>query len=269
MRIDVHTHVFHPKIARKAIAHLNGHYGVRCAGDGTLASLLEHEERISVDRCVVLCAATTPEQVMPSNRFAMRLQAEDERVIAFGTLHPDFTDWERELECLKRAGIRGIKLHPDFQGFRLDDARLLPIFEAMQGDFILTVHVGDALPPEKNPSCPYKLAAILKDFPALTVIGAHLGGFRMWEHARWALSGGRHENLWLDTSSVAPVLQGQALTALVRSFPEERLLFGSDWPLWDPIEEVARLRLQPGLGEDFVERILRNGAALFRAFGLL
>lgn len=268
MKIDVHTHVFHPKIARKAIAHLNAHYGVRCAGDGTLAGLLECERRVPVDRCVILCAATTPEQVMPSNRFAMRLQAEDERVIAFGTLHPGFADWERELERLKRAGIRGIKLHPDFQGFRLDDARLLPIFEAMQGEFILTVHVGDALPPEENPSCPYKLASILRAFPSLTVIGAHLGGFRMWEHAQRVLGGGRYANLWLDTSSVAPILQGPDLTALVRAFPEERLLFGSDWPLWDPVEEVARLRFQPGLGDAFVERVLRNGEALFRAFGL-
>lgn len=205
MYIDIHTHAFHPKIAHKAVDHLNDFYSVNCAGDGTIAHLLERERKAEMEKCVVLCAATAPAQVIPANNYAITLQKEHEdRVIAFGTVHPGYEDWESELKRIKAAGIRGIKLHPDFQSFWLDDPRLLPIFEAAQKDFVFEIHIGDKTTPAQNPSCPYKLAAILRQFPGMRVIAAHFGGYRMWAHALDALSGNRFENLWFDTSSTTP-----------------------------------------------------------------
>ena len=57
MFIDIHTHAFHPKIAYKAVDHLNNFYNVACAGDGTIDHLLAREKHAGVDKCVVLCAA--------------------------------------------------------------------------------------------------------------------------------------------------------------------------------------------------------------------
>ena len=165
------------------------------------------------------------------------------------------------------AGLRGLKLHPDFQGFWLDDARLLPIFEAAQKDFIFEIHIGDKTSPEKNPSCPYKLAAILDAFPGLTVIAAHLGGYRMWDHALKALGGRRRENLWFDTSSVTPFVTHGELRALLDAFPRERLLFGTDWPLYDPEEELERLQRMAGLSDAQLEAVLSNAERLFAAQG--
>lgn len=171
----------------------------------------------------------------------MSLQKAHTEVIGFGTLHPGYANWEAELQRIKAAGLRGLKLHPDFQGFWLNDPRLLPIFEAAQKDFIFEIHIGDNISPEKNPSCPYKLAAILDAFPGLNIIAAHLGGYRMWEHAMKILGGRRRENLWFDTSSVTPFVTPEELRALLAAFPQERLLFGTDWPLYDPEEELERL----------------------------
>ena len=165
MFTDIHTHAFHPKIARHAVEHLNEAYQLDCVGEGTIADLLLREKRSGIGRCVVLCAATTPGQVVPANDYAVTLQREHPEVTAFGTLHPGYEAWESQLERLKAAGIRGLKLHPDFQHFWLDDPRLLPMFEAAQDDFIFLFHIGDNVPPEKNPSCPYKLAALLDRFP--------------------------------------------------------------------------------------------------------
>ena len=130
MFFDIHTHAFHPKIAHKAVDHLNTVYHLDCRGDGTIEHLLEREKAAGIDRCIVLCAATAPAQVIPANNYAMKLQREHEEVIGFGTLHPAYVDWEDELERMKAGGLRGIKLHPDFQGFALNDRRLLPIFES-------------------------------------------------------------------------------------------------------------------------------------------
>ena len=100
MFFDIHTHAFHPKIAHKAVDHLNTVYHLDCRGDGTIEHLLEREKAAGIDRCIVLCAATAPAQVIPANNYAMKLQREHEEVIGFGTLHPAYVDWEDELELL-------------------------------------------------------------------------------------------------------------------------------------------------------------------------
>ena len=263
MYIDIHTHAFHPKIAHKAVDHLNSFYSITCSGDGTIANLLEREQAAGLEKCVVLCAATAPAQVIPANNYAISLQREHpDQVIAFGTVHPAYDNWEQELARIKAAGIRGIKLHPDFQSFWLDDPRLLPIFEAAQKDFVFEIHIGDKTSPDKNPSCPYKLASILRQFPGIRVIAAHFGGYRMWSHALDVFSGNNFENLWFDTSSTTPFATPELAHKLLRTFPRERILFGTDWPLYDPVEELQRLQTLGGLKDSEMEVIMSNASDL-------
>ena len=263
MYIDIHTHAFHPKIAHKAVDHLNNFYSITCSGDGTIAKLLEREQEAGLEKCVVLCAATAPAQVIPANNYAISLQREHpEQVIAFGTVHPAYENWEKELARIKAAGIRGIKLHPDFQSFWLDDPRLLPIFEAAQKDFVFEIHIGDKTTPDKNPSCPYKLASIMRQFPDMRVIAAHFGGYRMWSHALEVFSGSTFENLWFDTSSTTPFATPELARRLLNTFPRERILFGTDWPLYDPVEELERLQTLGGLSDSEMEVIMSNASAL-------
>ena len=263
MYIDIHTHAFHPKIAHKAVDHLNSFYSITCSGDGTIANLLEREQQAGLEKCVVLCAATAPAQVIPANNYAISLQREHpDRVIAFGTVHPAYDNWENELARIKAAGIRGIKLHPDFQSFWLDDPRLLPIFEAAQKDFVFEIHVGDKTSPDKNPSCPYKLASILRQFPGIRVIAAHFGGYRMWAHALKTLMVRERPNLWFDTSSTTPFATPMLVKKLLAACPPERILFGTDWPLYDPLEERPRIQQMGGLSDSMMDRILSNATAL-------
>ena len=207
-----------------------------------------------------LCAATTPGQGVPANDYAVTLQREHPEVTAFGTLHPGYEAWESQLERLKAAGIRGLKLHPDFQHFWLDDPRLLPMFEAAQDDFIFLFHIGDNVPPEKNPSCPYKLAALLDRFPRLRCIAGHLGGYHQWEHSLKALVG---RDVWLDTSSCTPFIQPDLLKAILHKHPQDRILFGSDYPLYDPGDAMMHLQEKAELGDADLDRYCSNADALF------
>lgn len=259
MLIDIHTHAFHPKIAYKAVEHLNSYYAVSCAGDGTVTDLLARQKKAGIDRCVVLCAATDPAQVIPANNYAIMLQKEHPEIIAFGTLHPAFEQWEKQLRTLKAAGIKGIKLHPDFQGFWLNDPRLMPMLEAAQDDFVFEIHIGDYLPPDKNPSCPYKAAALLDAFPRLRLIAAHMGGYQHWDHALIALAG---RDVWLDTSSTSSFVSPEMLRTLLNAHPRERILFGSDYPLYDPSDEANRFQAMSGFSDAEMEEIMGNGARL-------
>ena len=258
MFLDVHTHAFHPKIASKVITKLEDHYGIEPVGNGLLDDLLLRSHRAGLDRVVVLCAATAEAQVIPANAFAVELGRHPE-VIPFGTLHPDCTDWQSQLDRLRAAGVKGLKLHPEFQGFWLDDPRLLPIIEEAQRDFVFLCHIGDRLPPEKNPSCPYKLANLLDLFPEARFIAAHFGGFMQWEYALDALAG---RKVWVDTSSSLEFMDDATLKGFIAKHPRERILFGSDYPLYDPADEYHRLQQRTGFCDAEMEELLSNAASL-------
>jgi predicted TIM-barrel fold metal-dependent hydrolase len=257
-RVDVHTHAFHPKIAKKALSQLEEHYHIAPVGNGLWEDLQKRLARCDIQRVFIHSAATAPEQVIPANNWACSLR-EIPGVVPFGTMHPAFADMECELARLHDKGIRGIKLHPDFQGFWLDDPALLPLFAAMEGQFTLMVHVGDRLPPQQNPSCPWKVAAIKRRFPKLQVIAAHFGGYRHWHYVVDALKG---LEVYMDTSSSLFAIPQEELEAIFNSFPRQRFLFGSDYPLWDPGAEIKQLQQRLRLSDQALENILCAGSQL-------
>jgi predicted TIM-barrel fold metal-dependent hydrolase len=260
MFTDTHCHVFHPKIAEKALTQLEAHYGLRPEGSGVLDDLLARADRAGIDRVVVHTAATDPAQVIPANNWALELMRSSPRVTAFGTLHPDYADPEKELDRLERAGVVGLKFHPDFQGFFLDDPKFYALMEMVGSRFMLMVHVGDTLPPEQNPSCPLKLARLRHEFPGPVMIAAHLGGYLHWDFAVEHLAG---LDVFMDTSSSLRFVPDDTLRALIKAHPADRLLFGSDYPLFDPGDEIRLIerRLVPlGLRLD---DLLAAGTALF------
>lgn len=259
MSIDFHTHVFHPKIADKVLAQLENHYGIEPVGTGLVEDLLHCLEKAGIDRGVVHTAATSADQVIPANNWSLFINENYPNLTAFGTLHPEYEKWEQELNRLESKGIKGLKFHPDFQGYDLNDPRLSPIFESIGSRFVLLFHIGDRLPPEKNPSSPGKLAHIRKDFPELTIVAAHLGGYLHWGDSIKHLAG---TDVFLDTSSSLPFIKDNDLKSILRIHPLERLLFGSDYPLFDPIAEIRLLEKKAGFKEREIVQILDNGLKL-------
>lgn len=260
MLYDVHAHAFHPKIAHKVLEQLEEHYGIRPLGTGTADDLAARAEAAGLDRFTVLTAATTPDQVIPANNWALEIKAAYPRAVAFGSVHPGFAGWEAQLDRLERAGIQGLKIHPEFQGFRLDDPGLDPILESARGRFTVLVHVGDTLPPAENPSCPYKLMRLHERFPGLDIIAAHMGGYLHW---KWALDGLIGSDVYIDTSSTLPFIDDATLAEIMRRHPRERILFGSDYPLFDPAEEAERIKTRLGFSQAEVEELMAAPGQLF------
>ncbi|GHV21778.1 amidohydrolase [Planctomycetales bacterium] len=256
LKYDAHAHVFHPKIAAKATQQLYDYYRIPPAGDGTLAGLLTGLRAAGLDRAVAHCAATTPAQVVLANDWAIHLQSVPE-IEAFGTFHPDFAAWEKEFDRLAAAGVRGLKLHPDFQKIWLDDPQLSPMFEAAAGRFVMMFHIGDERRPDENFSSPQKLAAIKRRFPQLTMIAAHLGGYLHWRHVVEAFAG---LEIFVDTSSALPFIDDDLLTEIRLNIPLDRWLFGSDFPLAMPATEIGLVKKRLQLNaREFDELLTRAG----------
>ena len=82
----------------------------------------------------------------------------------------------------------------------------------------------------------------------------------MWDLAIDALCG--MDNVWFDTSSSSPFVPPALMRRLMDAHPLERLLFGSDWPLYDPLVEQQRLQRVAGLSDNALERILTNATQI-------
>jgi predicted TIM-barrel fold metal-dependent hydrolase len=257
MRTDIHTHIFHPRVAAKAVERLKK-LGFEPEGSGLAGDLLLRAERAGLDRVVAHNVATAPAQMIPVNTFAIALQAEHPKITAFGSVHPAAPGWKKELDRLEKNGIRGLKWHPNFQNLALDDPALFPVMEAAQDRFLLLCHLGCEEPLEQNPASPHKLRTLIGKFPKARFIAAHMGGYCNAAAARDALAG---EDLWLDCSNTAH-FSDQELGMLFDAHPRERILFGSDYPLFDPLESWRLLQRRLGFSDREMDGLARNASAL-------
>lgn len=266
MIIDFHAHAFPDGVAAKVVAQLAQHYGQPPAADGTLAGLLAGQRAAGVELTVVHTTATRPQQVRAANDWAIRLGQNsltphspvDAHLLPFGTLHPAYPDIPAELARLKAAGLRGLKFHPDFQGFYLDSPAAIELFSAVGQDFVVLVHIGDLRSLGRpDYSSPARLRRLVEALPGLRVVAAHLGGYRMWDEVEDVLA---LENVYVDTSSSLAFLEPAEAARLIHRYGVERVVFGSDYPLWSARDELERLARLP-LNQAERERILWHNAA--------
>lgn len=260
MRIDVHAHAFHPRIASKVVGHLKSEYGIDSSGDGTIANLLSGMKEAGLDRVVVHSAATVPSQVIPVNNWAIHLQKTYPEIEAFGSIHPEFGHIEKELDRLQSNEVRGLKLHPDFQGFSMDDSRFYKLMEIIDGRFMLLFHVGSPCDLDNAPSSPTKTAALRRLFPKPVIIAAHFGGYRYWE---CALEEMKELDVFVDTSSLSPFLDREYFLKFLDTYDQEHILFGSDYPVYTSHGERDRLAGKMGLSEARIDALMNNASRLF------
>ncbi len=258
---DAHCHIYPAKIAKKAAAataKFYGNSGQTC--DGTVPTLFENG--VGIDRFLVQSVATRPEQVRSINEFIAAQAAQfPDRLYGFGVLHPESENLSGDIAHLRELGLHGVKLHPDIQGFRLDGPECFALCEQCEGVLPLLLHTGDRRYSFSNPA---QLLPLLRRFPKLTVIAAHFGGFSVWNEAVRQLAG-RFENLWVDSSSSLFALDAARAKEMIAAYGAERVLFGTDYPMWSPAEELARFR-RLHLPKQEEENILYHNAA--RLFGL-
>ncbi len=254
--IDAHCHIYPEKIAARAVAGTDRFYGTTAACDGTTNSLLEVAKKGRIDRFLVHSVATTPNQVKSINHFISgEVKENPRRFFGFGALHPESEDMQGDFEHLLEMGLKGVKLHPDIQEFRLDDKRCLEMYELCAKENVpILIHTGDYRYDYSNPN---RLIPILKHFPNLTIIGAHLGGWSVWEEACEKMAG--MPNLYVDCSSTFPFWDKDKARKLILRWGFDRVLFGSDYPMWHPETELDTF-LSLDLGEEANRMILSENA---------
>ncbi len=240
--IDSHCHIYPTKIAKPAVESTGRFYDMTALGDGTVDSLLKIGANAGIDRFVVQSVATTPHQVKSINEFiASEVLKHPDKLIGLGTLHPESNDLNGDLHHIKELGLHGVKLHADIQRFAIDDYRCRKIYELCEIENIpILMHTGDYRFDFSNPN---RLVPVLQFYKNLTVIGAHLGGWSVWDEAVEKLS--CYQNFYVDSSSSLYKLPQDKAVQIIRTYGATRVLFGSDFPVFSPDIELDRFLSLP------------------------
>lgn len=236
MIIDAHAHIYPDKIAARASQSISKFYDMDMQELGTVSRLLQMGDEYGIDKFLVHSVATSPEQVdVITDYIASVLAAHPDRFIGFTSSHPESENIEKEIERAVSLGIKGVKLHPDFQEFNIDSPRAFRIYEVIEGRLPLMIHTGDH---RTEFSKPRRLLKVIERFPKLKIIAAHFGGWSVWDEAVLVLSG---TGVYVDTSSSQYWLSPEKVREYLDSYGEDFCIFGSDYPMWNVKEELDKL----------------------------
>ena len=147
-------------------------------------------------------------------------------------------------------GLRGINIHPDFQKLAIDDESAIDTYKAIaRRGLPVLFHMGDN---RYDFSSPDRLTNLLRRVPDLQVVAAHFGGWNIWPQS---LAHPQPESVLYDTSSTLGMTDRDIVLRLIDKIGPDRLIFGTDFPMWSPKEELARF-LSLGLDESSRQKIL-------------
>ena len=252
MLIDFHTHCFPDKIAEKAIEKLSfASGGLLNYTDGTVGGLKAGMEKNNIDAAVVLNIATNANQQKNVNDFAATVN-NNKNLFAFGSVFPDSEDALEELERIKDLGLKGVKLHPDYQRFFIDDEKMKPIYKKISKLGLITVfHAGfdyGFAPPYG--ATPERIEKALKWFDS-PVIAAHWGGINCGESVLNHLCG---KDIYFDTSFGYSMMPKYYAEKILEKHGTDKMLFGTDTP-WHTAEMEMRLLHNLKLSDTEMEKI--------------
>lgn len=263
--IDFHTHIFPDKIAKQAMAALAAESGeYQPVLDGTLQGLLDSMKQANISASLVANIATRPEQMKPILDFC--LQIKNDIIHPLVSFHPanDTYDVEDMFGAAHREGIKGVKLHPMYQGFSIDDKYMYGFYELMASfGFFVMFHTGfDMAFPGNTQAEVEKVAKVADWFKDLTIICTHVGGWKQWDRIGCL----KHcENVLTETSMTLDEVSDDEFVRLIATFGEDRVLFGSDSP-WTDQKEMLERTLNLRIADRVKEKMVYANAA--RLLGL-
>ncbi|MBR7132431.1 MAG: amidohydrolase family protein [Clostridia bacterium] len=275
MVIDFHTHTFPERIATAAIVKMQADCHSVAFTEGTEVALCSSMSKADIDFSVVLPVITNPLKTSSINAVSKEKNG-NKGLFFFGGIHPDSPNISDELFRLAQAGIKGIKIHPVYQGVDIDDIRFLRIlYAAAENGLIVVTHTGyDIGFPGVVRCSPKMLLNAIKQVGNLKLVAAHMGGWRNWQEAAELLS---DTEIFIDTAfsfgKITPIdsnyyseeelklLGKQQFLELIRLFGSKRVLFGTDSP-WD-CQKTAKTEIAAlPLSENERENIFSNNARM-------
>jgi len=237
-------------------------YDVHAYLDGKVSSLLSSMDRCRINKSIICSIATKPSQFEPIFMWSKKIMSD--RIIPFPSLHPDARNAEDQVRRIGAEGFKGVKFHPYYQDFSIDEKRLFPIYRQLEREkLIVVVHTGFDLAFERvRKADPLMIIRVLDRFPALKLVTTHLGSWEDWEEVEKHIMG---RNIFMDVSFSLDCLDRETARTIILNHPKDHVLFGSDSP-WADQEQAITLLKSLALGEERENLILgENGQKLLNS----
>ena len=254
--IDFHTHAFPDALAERAMGSLEHGASTKAFLDGRISSLLDSMDRSGIEKSVVCSIATKPSQFEPILQWSRAIRSE--RIIPLLSLHPTDPAYAERIRTIKSEGFKGIKLHPFYQEFDMDEERMLKIYEAVcRENLMIVMHTGyDIAFQQIRRADPAKILDIVKRFPDLKFVATHLGSWKQWQEVEELLAG---KPVYMELSFSLEYLDSDPVRDILLKHPKEYLLFGTDSP-WTDQQGTLELFRGLGLGEKIERAVLSDNA---------
>lgn len=264
MIIDFHTHIFPEKIAQKTIDMLEKLCNGKASTDGTVEGLIKQMDKANADISVCLPVLTKPSQFDSVLKFAIevneRFKNETKRkLISFAGIHPLCEDIEEKMKLVKESGIKGVKIHPDYQGTRIDHEGYIRILKsAKDNDLIVVTHSGvDDGYRDKTLNCPPELVKkVIKQVGHEKFVLGHYGACEQWEEVLDILC---EENVYFDTAFTLHKIDPELFKKILYKHGEDKVVFATDCPWRDMAEDVETLKSY-GLEKETLDKIFYKNA---------
>lgn len=253
--IDFHTHAFPDDLAKRAMDKLQKG-DIPAYLDGRLSSLLSSMDRAQITTAVVCNIATKPKQFESILRWCKEIASE--RIVPFPSVHPEDPDFEARVDTIAEEGFKGIKLHPYYQQFVIDEKKVLPLYRRIaKNHLLLVMHTGfDIAFEQVRIADPVKIINLLNEVPDLKLVATHLGAWDDWEEVDKHLIG---KEVCMEISFSLEVLDSVTVKYLITRHKPDYILFGTDSPWTDQVEAVKRFH-QLDLPEELKSKILFQNA---------
>ena len=268
MIIDSHTHIFPDEIAAHAIPNLIAAAGGKLESftDGTLKGLLKSMENSKIDYSVALPVANDSSHSKEIFNWIIQSRKQTQKVVFFSSIHPADNEFKERMKEMSEEGIRGIKMHPQYQSFAVDDDAVFPIYEeAAKNELIIHFHSGQdvAFPNSDYASAP-RFRKVLDQFPELKIVLAHAGGYKEWNRA---YQNYHDKKVYFDISFALHHLIQKEDKYLAKLFEEKEdfFLFGTDSPWRDQKADIDLLNTSDYFSDSQKEKLLyRNAKKLLK-----
>lgn len=207
---------------------------------------------------------TTEESARAENTFLVAEAKKDPTRLAAAIAVLAPADWAvAEIRRSHGEGARVLKLHPMASGMDLrtvaDQARLEVLLSEAER-LGMTVLIHGNYPGDAHAGEAAALVSVIAKHPDLRIIVAHA---LTREHALLPKLKGPH--VFVDVSALPlfefEAAQRAALVESLRAFGMDHVLFGSDWPVFHPAEELAWLRTLPLTAAEREAILVGNGRA--------
>jgi len=263
MLIDFHSHVFPDKIARATIDALEKNSNGKAHTDGTVDGLIKAMDRANCDICVTLPVLTKPTQFDSVANFAINLNKtfkdSDRKIISFAGMHPRCENVYDKMKFLKENGIKGVKIHPDYQDTYIDDDGYFEILKsAKELDMIVVTHSGvdDGYLDCPVRCTPDRVLKLINEVNHDKFVLGHFGAHKMWEETLEKLAG---KNVYFDTAFSLHEISEELFVKIVNKHGEDKILFATDCP-WRDIKDDLSIIKSFNLSSEILEKILYKNA---------